>query len=65
MICPKCANEKSNVIKTIKGLKNTRLRKCEKCGYVWLTQEMPLKDKSIIEYCDYLEDIGEHKSGEK
>ncbi|MSN96447.1 hypothetical protein F1B92_04535 [Campylobacter sp. FMV-PI01] len=61
MICPRCANEKTSVKKTMKGFKNTRLRKCEKCGYVWLTEEKPVKDKEIIEYLEYLEDIGEFK----
>ncbi|MDY6119998.1 MAG: hypothetical protein SPI03_01460 [Campylobacter sputorum] len=64
MICPKCANEKTVVVKTIKGLKNIRLRKCLSCNYTWLTQETPIKDKKIIEYSEYLEDIGEYE-GEK
>lgn len=64
VICPKCASSNTRVVKTIKGLKNTRFRKCKDCGYAWLTEELPIKDKKIVEYCEYLEDIGEFK-GEK
>lgn len=65
MICPRCVSEKTKVIKTIKGLKNTRLRKCEKCGYAWLTEEIPIKDDEIVKYCEYLENLGEYKESRK
>ncbi|MBP3223982.1 MAG: hypothetical protein J6M14_01600 [Campylobacter sp.] len=59
MICPVCAYEHSKVIKTIKGLKNLRVRQCKTCGYVWNTLEQPIKDEKLIKYCEYLEEIGE------
>lgn len=65
MICPKCTNEKTKVIKTIKGLKNIRLRECLNCSYRWLTEEKPIKDKEIIEYCEYLESIAEFSESKK
>lgn len=61
MICPECASCNTRVIKTVKGLKNIRFRKCKDCGYSWLTEEIPVKDKKIVKYCEYLEDIGEFK----
>ncbi|ERJ25432.1 hypothetical protein UNSWCS_1545 [Campylobacter concisus UNSWCS] len=57
MLCPKCACEKTSVLKTIKGLKNIRMRRCEGCGYSWMTEEKPIKDKELIEYAEYIERI--------
>ena len=54
MLCPKCACEKTSVLKTIKGLKNIRMRRCEGCGYSWMTEEKPIKDKELIEYAEYI-----------
>ena len=57
MLCPKCAFEKTSVLKTIKGLQNIRMRRCEGCGYSWMTEEKPIKDKELIEYAEYIERI--------
>nr|DAS87984.1 MAG TPA: DNA-directed RNA polymerase [Caudoviricetes sp.] len=57
MFCPKCAHEKTAVLKTIKGLKNIRMRRCEKCGYTWITEEKPLKDKDMAGYVEYIDEI--------
>lgn len=57
MLCPKCACEKTSVLKTIKGLKNIRMRKCSRCGYDWLTEEKPIKDKDLVEYVEYIDKI--------
>ena len=57
MLCTNCACEKTSVLKTIKGLKNIRMRRCDKCGYSWMTEEKPLKDKDLIEYAEYIERI--------
>lgn len=61
MFCPneKCGSKDTIVIKTIKGLKNVRVRQCKTCGYVWNTIEQPIKDEKLIKYCEYLEEIGE------
>lgn len=51
MICPYCANEKTNVIATVKGLVNERYRKCPKCGRTFSTIEIiKSKDEELIEY---------------
>ncbi|CUU82170.1 hypothetical protein [Campylobacter hyointestinalis] len=61
MLCPKCANDKTFVIKTLKGLKNIRMRRCSECGYSWMTEEKPLKDQELIEYAEYIEQIEDKK----
>ena len=38
-------------------LKNIRMRRCEGCGYSWMTEEKPIKDKELIEYAEYIERI--------
>ena len=48
---------KNERFKTIKGLKNIRMRICESCGYSWMTEEKPIKDKELIEYAEYIERI--------
>ncbi len=55
MICPRCANEVTRVVKTEKSLKNTRWRKCPKCHYSWLTEERPIKDEDLVMYAKHLE----------
>ena len=57
MLCPKCAHDKTAVLKTIKGLKNIRMRRCEKCGYTWITEEKPLSDKELVDYVGYIDEI--------
>lgn len=39
MICPRCANEKTEVVGTVKGTVNERFRKCKRCGYSFQTVE--------------------------
>lgn len=51
MICPFCANEKTIVMATVKGLANERFRKCPKCGRTFSTIEVvKAKDEELIEY---------------
>lgn len=51
MICPYCANEKTIVMATVKGLANERFRKCPKCGRTFCTIEVvKAKDDELIEY---------------
>lgn len=65
MMCPRCASAKTAVIKTNKGLKNLRWRKCIQCKYSWMTEEKPIKDGGLLEYIEYMEEIGEYKENEK
>jgi len=60
-MCPKCSEEKTYVVKTIKELKVLRWRKCSACGYSWLTEEKPVRDKEIVEYVDYIESFERKK----
>ncbi|MDR2904643.1 MAG: hypothetical protein LBU73_01635 [Helicobacteraceae bacterium] len=31
-------------------------RKCERCGYIWTTEEKPKADKELLEYLDEIEE---------
>ncbi|ARR00302.1 hypothetical protein [Campylobacter porcelli] len=42
MICPFCANGKTSVIATIKGLENRRFRRCNACHRTFETNERVL-----------------------
>ena len=54
MICPYCANEKTIVMATVKGLANERFRKCPKCGsYMVLAKDGKTKKCSSKE-CGYV-----------
>lgn len=46
MICPRCVNNKTKVVGTVSGTINERFRKCPKCGYHFITNE-------IIKYDGY------------
>lgn len=51
MICPYCANEKTEVISTVKGLVVERFRRCSRCGRTFCTVEkVKAKDDELIEY---------------
>ncbi|EJP76018.1 MULTISPECIES: hypothetical protein [Campylobacter] len=50
MICPKCANEKTKVVTTIKSTTNERWRKCPKCGCTFETIEIIKIDSDLKEY---------------
>ncbi len=50
MICPKCANEKTEVVGTSKGTVNERFRKCPRCGYSFQTVEAVRFDDYWREY---------------
>lgn len=65
MICPKCANEKTQVKGTIKGLVNVRMRICPACGYCFATKEILNEDGYAKKYNDYLENINEINSKER
>ncbi|MCZ6135715.1 hypothetical protein [Campylobacter ureolyticus] len=47
MICPKCLNEKTKVVATIKSFDVVRVRKCEKCGYIFHTTEKIKFEKDV------------------
>lgn len=50
MFCPRCANEKTSVLKTIKSDINERYRKCTKCGYTFVSIELVKFDKYAETY---------------
>lgn len=49
MICPRCANDKTFVLKTVKSDINERFRRCPKCGYAFSSVEIIKVDK----YAEY------------
>jgi transcriptional repressor NrdR len=55
MICPKCACEHTRVKSTIKSLTVLRWRVCERCGYVWATEEKPKDDQYLRSYVQDIE----------
>lgn len=56
MNCPRCATEKTKVLKTLKGNVTERLRQCEICGYTWQTVEVAKTDKYLKSYARSLFD---------
>jgi transcriptional repressor NrdR len=61
MICPYCAHVKTEVVATIKGLKNERWRKCKKCGKTFPTVEAVTHDAYIESYIKQIEDKKDEK----
>ncbi|AIR80386.1 TPA: hypothetical protein RPW15_001915 [Campylobacter fetus subsp. venerealis] len=58
MICPFCANDKTRVVATIKGLENRRFRYCFKCKKTFETNETVLiKERDWQELKEYKEEI--------
>ncbi|WP_035171400.1 hypothetical protein, partial [Campylobacter fetus] len=56
MICPFCANDKTRVVATIKGLENRRFRYCFKCKKTFETNETVLiKERDWQELKEYKE----------
>lgn len=53
MICPRCANNKTKVLKTEKSSVNERFRKCDKCNYIFTTIELIKADGYASFYLDY------------
>ena len=53
MLCPKCGHDKTRVIETRPDEKDlvtiNRVRKCQKCGVVWTTEEKPGEIYNIIQ----------------
>ena len=62
MTCPRCANPKSKVYGTKKGITTVRFRSCPHCGHTWKTKESVYVDRLNLEYVDYMRDIGEIES---
>lgn len=56
MICPYCANDKTEVLNTIKGLRNERFRRCSRCGKTWQTVEAVKFDSYWEEYARAIEE---------
>lgn len=54
---PEVRTRKNRRAKNHKGAKNIRMRRCEKCGYTWITEEKPLKDKDLAGYVEYIDEI--------
>jgi len=52
MYCPKCANEKTRVMGTVKGIRNERFRKCDACGFSFQTVEALRFDAYWQEYAE-------------
>ncbi len=50
MTCPRCAKDGTKVLKTVKSTITERLRRCESCGYIWVTVEVPKTDKYLKSY---------------
>lgn len=50
MLCPRCANEKTKVLKTIKSDTNERFRRCTKCGYTFVSIELIKVDEWAKRY---------------
>ncbi|EAH9150332.1 hypothetical protein C5O32_06885 [Campylobacter jejuni] len=50
MLCPRCANEKTKVLKTIKSDINERFRRCTKCGYTFVSIELIKVDEWAKHY---------------
>ncbi|TQR29171.1 hypothetical protein DMB92_08520 [Campylobacter sp. MIT 99-7217] len=50
MFCPRCANEKTAVLKTVKSDTNERFRRCVKCGYTFTSIELVKVDKYLEVY---------------
>ncbi|TKX29495.1 NrdR family transcriptional regulator [Campylobacter estrildidarum] len=50
MFCPRCANDKTRVLKTIKSDINERFRRCVKCGYAFTSIELVKIDKYAEHY---------------
>ena len=50
MLCPRCANDKTEVKAVVKGQTNHRFRKCTKCGYTFQTVEAIRFDDYWKEY---------------
>lgn len=51
MFCPFCANEKTQVVATMKGLTNVRIRRCPECKKLFQTTEcvsVSEKDTQIL-----------------
>lgn len=50
MSCPRCGNDRTKVLKTVKTTIIERLRRCPDCGYIWMTVEVPKNDKYLKSY---------------
>jgi transcriptional repressor NrdR len=57
MICPYCAHEKTEVLKTAKSIINERFRRCKKCGKIFQTVEAIKFDNYWKEYAKVSNDI--------
>lgn len=62
MICPYCMNEKTEVVATIKGLKNERWRKCKRCNRTFPTVEAVMHDAYLE---TYIQETKEDKDNDK
>jgi len=50
MWCPRCANDKTKVQKTVKGTNTQRFRKCSICNYTFTSIELIKNDRYLDEY---------------
>ena len=50
MICPKCAHDKTVVVGTSSSTITERMRKCQKCGFSFMTLEVAKYDPYLKEY---------------
>ena len=54
MWCPNCANEKTVVLNTVKGVVNERYRRCNECGHTFLTVEAVKIDSFWLDYAKHI-----------
>jgi len=59
MICPYCGNDKTYVYGSRPGFTQKRYRECPKCKQTFITKEVPVSNLYMVEYIEYLKEIGE------